>query len=85
SIGRLERLGYVCRERNHRNQRAYVLALTPEGRRQAQTLQAAMQMACKAAACGMSDAELRQFMHTLYRMTDNLRSAAHPAIHAVAK
>ena len=76
SIGRLERLGYVRRERNSRNQRAYVIGLTPEGRRQALTLRQAMQAACCAAARGMGEGELRQLMSLIYRMTDNLRGAS---------
>lgn len=73
SISRLERLGYVRRERNQRNQRANVLALTDAGREQAQKLQAAMREACQLALDNISQAEMAAFSATLDHMAANLR------------
>ena len=42
SISRLEKLGYVTRVRNQRNQRANVLALTDQGRKEAMRLERLM-------------------------------------------
>jgi len=76
SIARLERLGYVRRERNLHNQRANVLALTEEGRIQAQKLQSAMCTACSCALYGISETDLKEFALLLARMTDNLHQFA---------
>lgn len=73
SIGRLERLGYVRRQRNPHNNRAYLLSLTAEGRMQAERLRMAMRSAGETAALGISDAELAQFCTLMARLTDNLR------------
>lgn len=73
SIGRLVRLGYVRRQRNPHNSRAYLLSLTADGRMQAERLRMAMRGAGEAAALGISDAELAQFCALLARLTDNLR------------
>ena len=73
SIGRLEKLGYVRRSRNVRNQRAYVLTLTGEGRAQAQKLQLAMAAACESAVAGIPADSLTQFSALVLAMTENLR------------
>lgn len=72
SIARLERLGYVQRERNLHNQRANVLALTEEGRVQAQKLQTAMCAACSQALYGISEKDRKEFAALIARMADNL-------------
>lgn len=79
SISRLERLGYVQRTRNQRNQRAYVLTLTREGRVQALKLQRAMVAACEKAVEGIPADCLVQFSSLVFRMTDNLRQGAKTA------
>lgn len=73
SIARLERLGYVRRERNQHNQRANVLELTEAGRAQAHKLQAAMCVACAEAISGIADDDLAALSALIARMTDNLR------------
>ena len=73
SIARLERLGYVKRERNQRNQRANILALTAEGRQQAQRLQVAMIQACDTALRGLTEDDRNHFINITARMAENLR------------
>ena len=75
SIGRLERLGLVLRERNQRNQRAYRLTLTSEGRKQAETLRMAMQAAYDTAVKGIPETELDPLCALIHTMTDNLRAS----------
>ena len=64
SISRLERLGYVRRERNEKNQRANVLSLT----------ETVLMEVRDAALKGFDDAELDQIMAYCGRMTRNLRT-----------
>lgn len=72
SLARLEKLGYVKRERNQQNQRANILALTLEGRLQAQRVQQAMEQAGMLAVAGLTDAECEQFAFLMQKMIDNL-------------
>lgn len=74
SISRLERLGYVRRERNEKNQRANVLSLTDEGRAEARKLETVLMEVRDAALKGFDDAELDQIMAYCGRMTRNLRT-----------
>ncbi|HNW85467.1 MAG TPA: MarR family winged helix-turn-helix transcriptional regulator [Candidatus Limiplasma sp.] len=73
SVARLERLGYVRRERNQRNQRANVLALTEAGRAQAERLQQAICLTCGDALEGIAEEELACFTQVLAQMTRNLK------------
>ena len=72
SVARLERLGYVRRERNQQNQRANALALTESGREQANRLQTAMRDACAQALRGLNEEDLTRLSTLLACMTDNL-------------
>ena len=73
SLARLERLGYVQRERNMHNQRANVLRLTQKGREEAERMQQAMRQLCQEAIAGLSDEECA-LMHRIRRqMIENLR------------
>jgi len=49
-----------------------VLALTEEGRAQAQKMKAAMCAACSQALCGISEQDLMEFAVLIARMADNL-------------
>ncbi|MDD3411350.1 MAG: MarR family winged helix-turn-helix transcriptional regulator [Eubacteriales bacterium] len=72
SVARLERLGYVCRERNMHNQRANILRLTDEGRAEATRLENAMKNVSTTALEGFSDEEQQRLMGYFMRMKDNL-------------
>ena len=74
SIARLERLGYVRRERNQRNQRANVLALTEEGRAQAERLQCAISQTCGDALAGIAEEDIARFTDLLMQMIRNLKN-----------
>lgn len=72
SVARLEKLGYVRREKNEHNQRANVLKLTDEGRHEAQRMQNVMQQVRDVALDGFSPEELKQMERICLRMIDNL-------------
>ena len=75
SLARLERLGYVQRERNIHNQRANILRLTQKGREEAQRMQRAMHQLCRQAIAGLSEEECA-LMHGIgNRMIENLHRA----------
>ncbi len=72
SISRLEKLGYVRRERNERNQRANVLMLTEMGRAEARKLEAALREVQNVALDGFTEDELQSIEAYCGRMTKNL-------------
>lgn len=74
SVARLERLGYVRREKNSQNQRANVLMLTETGRREAEVLQEALARVQEAATRDFTDDERRQMQGFCDRMADNLHA-----------
>jgi len=72
SLSRLEKLGYVTRERNQSNQRANVLALTEKGEEAAMRLQEAMQQVRQAALTGFNEEELQKLANFFQRMEHNI-------------
>lgn len=73
SVARLEKLGYVQRERNTQNHRAYVLALSETGRAQTQKLLDKLAEVRKTALSGFSDDEMRTLIGYCHRIMDSLR------------
>ena len=78
SIGRLEKLGFVKREHEEHNRRAYVLSLTDAGRREAELLQAAMSEVCDAALADFSLEDLECISGYFERMLQNMRALYQP-------
>lgn len=77
SISRLERLGYVRRERNKQNQRANVISLTDTGRAEALKLQAALREVSHAALMDFNAEELDTIERYCERISANLRAHYH--------
>lgn len=75
SVTRLEKLGYVKRDKNAQNQRANVLRLTQEGRAEAQRLQNAMDEVRMVALAGFNEEEMRLLKGFCDRMVENLRAS----------
>ncbi len=73
SAARLENMGLVCREKNAKNQRAYILTLTDEGRREAQRLQGVLVAANSRAVTGFSEDELALIETFCRRIIANLQ------------
>ncbi len=73
SLARLEKLGYVARERNQQNQRANVLTLTPEGRRKAESMHKLMHDIGLNALRDFTDEEKEVLRALCQRMEENLR------------
>ena len=72
SLARLEKLGFVTRERNQNNQRANVLTLTEKGEEAAIRLQGVMQRVGQAALEGFSEEELLALANFFQRMERNI-------------
>lgn len=75
SIARLEKLGYVKRDRDPANQRANVVLLTQEGRDVAERTEALMNSASHEAMAGFSQEEKQTLEEYAKRMSDNLKQA----------
>lgn len=73
SISRLEKLGYVTRVRNQRNQRANVLALTDQGRKEAMRLERLMLDIGQAALEGFSESDKIATASLFEQMVENIR------------
>ncbi|MCL1855389.1 MAG: MarR family transcriptional regulator [Clostridia bacterium] len=80
SLARLEKLGFVTRERNRSNQRANVLMLTEKGVEAAICLQGAMQRVGQAALAGFSEEELQNLASFFQRMERNILALCQPAL-----
>ena len=74
SVARLEKLGFVTRERNQANQRANVLLLTEKGRNAAIKMQQVMEEMGSAALKGFSAEECKTMEGYCSRIIQNLRS-----------
>ncbi len=72
SVARLERLGFVQRERNARDQRANILRLTEAGRAEALRMQSAMNAVCDGALEGFTAEERRLLEGFSLRVASNL-------------
>ncbi|MEA5016533.1 MAG: MarR family winged helix-turn-helix transcriptional regulator [Candidatus Limiplasma sp.] len=73
SLSRLEKLGYVTRARNERNQRANVLALTEQGRREAMRMEKLMLDIGRAALEGFSESDKAAAASLFGQMVENIR------------
>ncbi len=73
SISRLEKLGYVTRVRNQRNQRANVLALSDQGRKEAMRLEKLMLDIGQAAMEGLSESDQAMAARLFGQMGENIR------------
>ena len=73
SISRLEKLGFVTRERNQENQRANVLRLTEKGRAVAVQMEAIMKEMSEVALEGFTSEEQEAMERYCDRMCKNLQ------------
>lgn len=73
SLARLEKLGFVTRTRNERNQRANVLALTELGRQEALRLEKLMLDISQAALEGIGEEDQRMAATLFKQMVENIR------------
>lgn len=73
SVARLEKLGYLQRERNERNRRANMLRLTESGRTVATRLEQVMRGAQEMALDGFSTEELECLYGFCERIMENLK------------
>lgn len=71
----MEAKGLVTRRRSGQDARAVLVALTPEGRRSAETIVPHALDSESAAVAGMSDEEVRTLKHLLQRLYGNLANA----------
>ncbi|MEG0740986.1 MAG: MarR family transcriptional regulator [Clostridia bacterium] len=78
SIGRLEKLGFVKREHDEHNRRAYVLALTEAGRSEAEMVQNAMEEVRDGALMDFTDQELECISSYCERMLQNMAALYQP-------
>jgi len=74
SVARLEKLGFVTRERNQANQRANVLQLTEKGRNAALQMQQVMEEMGRVALKGFSAEDCRMMEGYCSRIIQNLQS-----------
>ena len=74
SVARLEKLGFVTRERNQANQRANVLLLTEKGRNAAVQMEQAMEEMGRAALNGFSAEDCKAMEGYCERIIQNLQN-----------
>jgi DNA-binding MarR family transcriptional regulator len=72
SLSRLEKLGYVTRVRNQQNQRANILALTEEGRKEATRMEKLMWEIGHAALEGLSESDIAMAASLFGEMVENI-------------
>ncbi len=77
SLARLEKLGFVTRQRNQSNQRANVLALTEKGRQEAARMEQVMRELGQVALTGFSGQEIKEIITCFQRMKSNLHQHYH--------
>lgn len=73
SISRLEKLGFVTRQRRENNQRANILTLTEKGRAEALRMQQLMREIGKVALEDVSEEEIAEMEYSLGKITKNLQ------------
>ncbi len=74
SVARLEKLGFVTRERNQANQRANVLKLTERGRKVAIDMERTMERIAAVALDGFDEVECKIMENYCQRIVENLQS-----------
>lgn len=74
SVARLEKLGYVRRERNEQNHRAYVLTLSDKGRAETQKLLDKLAEVREMALSDFSSDEIKSLIGYCQRIVDSLRA-----------